>query len=205
MGNGRVRFWMDKWCGDELLRISFSLLFALAIPKEVWFSSFDGGCWAPRFSRRLNNWDVDIVEWFLLRLQGWRVCRDEEDKLVWTRAKNGKFSVKVLYKELEPGRQMDFPTSVIWNSWVPPKVGIFAWEATWNKILTLDHTQRRGWVVENKCFLLLQRGRIGWPHSHPLWQDKGCMTSPIFSFWCVLGSCLFNERDAHRLAWAFCG
>ena len=161
MGNGRVRFWMDKWCGDELLRISFSLLFALAIPKEVWFSSFDGGCWAPRFSRRLNNWDVDIVEWFLLRLQGWRVCRDEEDKLVWTRAKNGKFSVKVLYKELEPGRQMDFPTSVIWNSWVPPKVGIFAWEATWNKILTLDHTQRRGWVVENKCFLLLQRGRIG--------------------------------------------
>ena len=116
MGNGRVRFWMDKWCGDELLRISFSLLFALAIPKEVWFSSFDGGCWAPRFSRRLNNWDVDIVEWFLLRLQGWRVCRDEEDKLVWTRAKNGKFSVKVLYKELEPGRQMDFPTSVIWNS-----------------------------------------------------------------------------------------
>ena len=26
----RVRFWTDKWCGDELLRVSFPFLFALA-------------------------------------------------------------------------------------------------------------------------------------------------------------------------------
>ena len=120
--------------------------------EEVWFSFFDDGCWAPCFSRRFNDWEVDIVERFLLRLQGWRVCKDEEDKLVWIGAKNIKFSVIALYKELEPRRQVDFATSVIWNSWVLPKVGV-TWEAMWNKVLTLDHIQRKGWAMINRCFL----------------------------------------------------
>ena len=33
-----------------------------------------------------------------------------------------------------------------------PKVGFFAWEATWGKALTLDQIQRRGWSLANKCF-----------------------------------------------------
>ena len=48
---------------------------------------------------------------------------------------------------------MDFPSKVIWNVWVLPKVGSFAWEATWSKIMTLDNIQKRGWVVANRCFL----------------------------------------------------
>ena len=45
---------------------------------------------------------------------------------MWLGAKNENFSIKDLYKELELGRQLDFPSNVIWNSWAPPKVGIFA-------------------------------------------------------------------------------
>ena len=29
----------------------------------------------------------------------------------------------------------------------------FAWEATWEKVLTLDRLQRRGWHLPNRCFL----------------------------------------------------
>ena len=107
--------------------------------EDVWNSSADGDCWAPCFSRWLNDWEVEIVECFLLRLQGWRVCRDEEDKLLWTGPKNEKFSIETLYNALEPGNHAAFPTKVIWNSWVSPKMSFFAWEATWNKVLTLDH------------------------------------------------------------------
>ena len=89
---------------------------------EVWFASSDGDCWAPHFASRLNDWEMDIAERFLLRLQRWRVSRDEEDKLVWLGAKNGKFSVKRLVERVELGRQLDFPSNVIWNSWIPPKV-----------------------------------------------------------------------------------
>ncbi|RVW37191.1 Mitochondrial carrier protein MTM1 [Vitis vinifera] len=58
-------------------RTSFPSLFVLVASKgawveEVWSASFDGGCWAPCFSKHLNDWEMDIVEWFLLRLQEWR-------------------------------------------------------------------------------------------------------------------------------------
>ena len=37
MGDGRrVRFWENKWCGDDTLSLSFPLLFALAAFKEEW-------------------------------------------------------------------------------------------------------------------------------------------------------------------------
>ena len=37
VGNGRrVRFWKDKWCGDEPLYESFPSLFAISLAKDVW-------------------------------------------------------------------------------------------------------------------------------------------------------------------------
>ena len=69
------------------------------------------------------------------------------------KTKSGSFSVKSLYSILEGGRIEPFPTSVVWNAWVPPKVSFFAWEATWGKVLTLDQLQRRGWSLVHRCSL----------------------------------------------------
>ena len=49
--------------------------------------------WALRFFRRLNDWEVFDVKRFLLG-QGRRVYSDVEDQVVWTKAKDGRFSVK---------------------------------------------------------------------------------------------------------------
>ena len=38
---------------------------------------------------------------------------------------------------------------------VPSKVGLFAWKASWGKVLTLDQLKRRGWTLANRCFLCL--------------------------------------------------
>ena len=43
--------------------------------------------------------------------------------------------------------------SIIWSLCVPPKVSFFAWKASWGKTLTLNQVERRGWSLENKCFL----------------------------------------------------
>ena len=39
------------------------------------------------------------------------------------------------------------------NPVVPPKIGVFAWEATWGKVLTLDQLKRRGMILVNRCFM----------------------------------------------------
>ena len=130
VGNGRrIRFWEDKWCGDDKLCSLFPSLYAISLDKEAWvadvWSHSEGGVWALRFSKRINDWEVIEVEHLLLRLQGRRVYSDVEDQVIWTKAKDGRFSVKSLYKALEPKRLRDFPARVIWNSLIPLRVCFF--------------------------------------------------------------------------------
>ncbi|RVX19610.1 26S proteasome regulatory subunit 8-like A [Vitis vinifera] len=76
-----------------------------------------------------------------------------EDRVVWNASKNGIFSVKSLYNTLDSGGAVPFPWRIIWSPCVPTKVGFFAWEASWGKVLTQDHLKRRGWSLANRCFL----------------------------------------------------
>ena len=85
MGNGqRVRFWMDKWYGDEPLCESFPSLFSISLSKEAWVLDVwnldgDGGGWTPLFSRAFNDWEVELVEHFLQKIQVFKVQREVED------------------------------------------------------------------------------------------------------------------------------
>ena len=134
MGNERrLKFWKDKWCGDEPLSVSFPSLFALATLKEAWvadlWSHFIGaGVWIPRFSRHLNDREIEEVECFFARLVGKGADEGGEDKVCWLEEKSGTFFVKSLYSSLEEGRFVPFLSSIVWNAWVSPKVSFFAWE-----------------------------------------------------------------------------
>ena len=96
-----------------------------------------------------------MVERFMLKIQAFRVQREDEDKVVWTASRSGAFLVKSLYSILEPGNASLFPCGSIWRANVPPKVAFFAWEAFWGKILTMEQLQRRGYSLANRCFLCL--------------------------------------------------
>ena len=39
------------------------------------------------------------------------------------------FSVKSMYKGFDISPAFDFPYRLVWNPVVPPKIGVFAWEA----------------------------------------------------------------------------
>ncbi|RVW49348.1 SAC3 family protein A [Vitis vinifera] len=153
VGSGRrVRFWKDKWCGDEPLCESFPSLFAISQAKDAWVSDVwnpdgVGDGWTLLFLRAFNDWEIKMVERFMLKIQAFRVQREDEDKVVWTTSRSGVFSVKLLYSILEPRGSSLFPYGSIWRANVPPKVAFFAWETSWGKILTLEQLQRRGGVA----------------------------------------------------------
>ena len=115
------------------------------------------GGWNPCFSRAFNDWEVEETERFFERLHGKRVLGDVDDMVSWTGTKSGKFSVKSLYFALEAGCPSLFPSSCIWNVCVQPKISFFTWEAMWGKVLTLDIVQKRGWALENRCFMCLEK------------------------------------------------
>ena len=71
-----------------------------------------------------------MVESFMLKIQAFKVHREDDDKVVWIASKSGAFSVKSLYSILEPGISSLFPCGSIWRASVPLKVAFFAWEAS---------------------------------------------------------------------------
>ena len=89
----------------------------------------------------------------LLVIQGKRILQSQEDLMFLKESSARNFLVKSLYKVLDSSRDVAFPHRFIWNYWVPSKVGFFAWEAAWGRILTLDLLKRRGGVLANRCFL----------------------------------------------------
>ena len=61
-----------------------------------------------------------------------------EDKLLLKGARGGGFFVRQMYKGLDLSPDTVFPFRSIWNYLVPPKIGFFAWEASWGNMLTLE-------------------------------------------------------------------
>ncbi|KAJ9676777.1 hypothetical protein PVL29_022006 [Vitis rotundifolia] len=118
VGNGRrVKFWKDKWCSDEPLCESFPSLYSISLTKdawvsEVWNSESDGEGWTPLFSRAFNDWEIAMLECFMLKIQAIKVQREEDDRVVWTASKSGDFSIKSLYSILEPGEAHLSPVMV---------------------------------------------------------------------------------------------
>ena len=157
VGDGkRVRFWKDTWCGNTPLCEAYPSLFDLAVSKDArvadcWDSMGEVGGWNPRFLRPFNDWEVEEVERLLLIIQGKRLNADLEDRMVWNETKDGIFSVKSCFNSLDHSSAVPFPWRIIWSTFVPTKVGFFAWEASWGKVLTQNQLKRRGWNLANRC------------------------------------------------------
>ena len=76
-----------------------------------------------------------------------------EDKLLLKNVKEKGFSVKIMYKGFDISPAFDFPYHLVWNPVVPLKIGVFAWEAAWSEVLTLDQLKCRGMTFANRCFM----------------------------------------------------
>ncbi|RVW59622.1 putative ribonuclease H protein [Vitis vinifera] len=120
LGNGqRVKFWKDKWCDDGPLCESFPSLFSMSMSKNAWVSEVwnpvgDGIGWIPLFARAFNDWEIDLVERLLQKIQ-LSGSKGGGDRVIWTASNNGAFSVRSLYSMMEPGGLSLLPSERIWR------------------------------------------------------------------------------------------
>ncbi|KAL6327433.1 hypothetical protein AAG906_019746 [Vitis piasezkii] len=146
---------LGKW--NWRFAIESEALWKQVIQSQIWCRG--GGLVA------INDWEIEMMVQFMLKIQAFRVQRENEDKMVWTTSRSGVFSVKSLYSTLEPGGPVLFPYVGIWRAYVPPKVAFFAWEASWGKLLTLDQLQMRGYSLANSWAWghAVRGGGVEWP------------------------------------------
>ena len=130
----RINFWSDVWCGGEALGNRFPTLFNLATNKEakvadIWEIREGEGFWSPTFLRALNDWEIEEMTRFLHILHDQKFRPTGVDKLSLQNVKDRGFSVKSMYKGVDVSPPFVFPHRIVWNPVVPPKIGVFAWEA----------------------------------------------------------------------------
>ena len=111
--------------------------------NEVWDPRLGQGGWNLRLSRDSNDWELVLIEDLLFLLRDIRLT-PEEDSVLWKGGDFDSFRIWVAYNLMATPKPLVFPGKNIWVDKVPTKVAFFAWEATWEKILTLDRLQKRG-------------------------------------------------------------
>ena len=94
-------------------------------------------------SRDSNDWELVLIENLFFLLRDIRVT-PEKDSVLWKGGDFDSFRIWVAYNLMATPKPLVFPGKNIWVDKVPTKVVFFAWEATWEKILTLDRMQKHG-------------------------------------------------------------
>ena len=140
------------------MSLTFPNLFRMTAQKDarvadLWnWDSGEGG-WNPIFLRFFNDWELEEVVRFLQVLYRTQIRPLKEDKIIFKGSRNDVFSVSSMCRVLDCSPQVAFPSRLIWNPVLPPRLSFFGWEASWGKVLTLDQLKRRGRALANRCFL----------------------------------------------------
>jgi hypothetical protein len=152
VGNGsQIRFWEDRWLGDQPLKIKFPVLFNIVRKKQdsmaniFWSSPLNISFRRSLVGQNLRDWNR-IVSWLTdLNRQ------DIPDVFTWSLHSTGQFSVKTMYAALiNNGVRL---SQEIWRVKMPMKIKIFMWYLKRGVILTKDNLARPNWNGE-KMFIL---------------------------------------------------
>lgn len=143
--NGRtVRFWEDTWFGNAPLSIQYwDIYFVVNQQMKTVADLWDGQQLKCDFRRTftpqmMKMW-LQLVE--IAHTINFSV---EEDQPIWKYESKGVYSSKTLhavinFREIQP---VFLPS--VWELKIPPRVQIFLWLLSQNKIMTRDNLRHRG-------------------------------------------------------------
>jgi hypothetical protein len=150
----RLRFWVDKWCGDTPLKELFPLLFLCSTNCEASIESVLSSsdlpnlcAWNISFVRDFNDWELPVVMSFFKFLQPFLPKREKRDTMIWKLHRSGEFDVSSFYCVLQASTRLHFPWKIIWGVKAPRRISFFTWTAARGKILMCDNLMRRGHVL----------------------------------------------------------
>ena len=203
IGDGsKARFWEDWWCGEAPLCYSFPSLYRLANSKgakvaKIWVALGSGEGWNFSFGRHFHDWELEEVQGFLATVNPQSINPNLTDRFWWEKAKNGSFSVKTCFELLEGSSQQSVPIKMLCNPTVPTKVGFFAWEVWWGKILTMDQLKKRGFSLASRC-VFCGNDEESLEHLFIHCPKVWCMWTAIFSLSGGGWVCPFLVKDLLR-------
>lgn len=143
VGDGsKIKFWEDTWFGTSPLAVQFWSLYTIcneqnATISEVW----DGHTLKISFRRTFDQ--AMMENWYALeQIATSIVFTGDMDALIWQYSASGKYTTSSLYSIINfRGVEQIFIPS-LWSILIPPRVHIFLWLLSHNKIMTRDNLKK---------------------------------------------------------------
>uniref|UniRef100_A0A2N9IDN0 Reverse transcriptase domain-containing protein n=1 Tax=Fagus sylvatica TaxID=28930 RepID=A0A2N9IDN0_FAGSY len=197
-----IRFWMDRWNDEGLLRDVFPAIYQIAIHKQATVSEYlswhnDDMVWSVNLHRSLQDWELGEYTDLMGFLYRRKVKRSEVDQMWWDCTTSGLFEVRSYYRMLTSNNNItNFPWKSIWQCRGPHKVAFFSWagESVNHLMLHCEYAQELwsmifclfgiSWAMPQTSYALLH-----------CWRRKG----PAYVVWNAIPSCLmwllWRERN----------
>ena len=146
IGNeNKVRFWEDRWAGDNTLKDQFPSLFRISTFSSRPISDFvdqtrihpEGfTSWNFHFSRNLLEREILQLQALLQSLEGRHLCNTLEDSRIWLADSLGTFSCKSAFAWLreDHSNPVIYQAKCVWKLRIPIKVKEFIWLLILSKI-----------------------------------------------------------------------
>lgn len=143
-GNGNlIRFWEDTWFGTSPLSVQvWGLYFICSEQCETVKQIWDGETIKLSFRRSFSPRMMEL--WYELEVIVSSVSfNNDTDSLVWQYTASGSYTTTSLYAIINYRGVTPIFIPFVWKLVVPPRIHIFPWLASYNKIMTRDNLQKR--------------------------------------------------------------
>lgn len=218
----KVKFWKDKWLGNETLKATFPRLYNVSTQKNDWVADMvdvhSQGYWNLQFRRPLFEWEKTILDALLQLLEPVQILNSSEDCLQWKWSKDLTFTVKSAYQKWEDQNfEVVKELLAVWKNICPPKVELFSWMAIQNCIASKAVLASKG-IINNSQTLCPFCNSEGETPSHLLLHCyfSWSIWSAILSWWNLTWVCpaslvhllnfwnSFGYKNLENLCWIAC-
>jgi hypothetical protein len=152
VGNGKsIKFWEDIWFRNSPLDTQFwDLYFVSNQQNKTIFEIWDGHEMRGNFRRTFTE-DM-MIQWHeLMEVARYISFSNEEDQLIWQYNSFGVYSSSSLYDVINFRGITHIYLPAIWKLKIPPRVQVFLWLFSHNKIMTRDNLRARGIPKPMEC------------------------------------------------------
>uniref|UniRef100_A0A0A9B169 Reverse transcriptase zinc-binding domain-containing protein n=1 Tax=Arundo donax TaxID=35708 RepID=A0A0A9B169_ARUDO len=145
VGNGKkVRFWEDTWFGTAPLAVLFWDLYSIVNEKgkaisEIWVENELRVSFRRTFSTDMWQRWLELVE-----ISSSIQLNDEMDSMIWQYEPSGVYSTQSLYVVINFRDVTPVYIPAVWNLNILPRVQVFIWLLSNNKLMTKDNLKIRG-------------------------------------------------------------
>jgi hypothetical protein len=145
VGNGRnIRFWEDTWFENAPLSTQYWDIYFVVNQQMMTIADlWDGQQLRSDFKRTFTPEMMNL--WFeIVEIAKTIYFCEEEDQLIWKYESSGVYSSKSLYAIMNFRGVQPVYLPAVWDLKIPPRVQIYFWLLSQNKIMTRDNLRHRG-------------------------------------------------------------